>query len=304
MPMSSSQWLLLLLLALLWGCSFFFNAIILTALPPATLVLSRVMIAAIVLASLARMMGLAWPRSLEAWLPFAVMSIFNNVLPFMLITRGQQEITTGVASVINATTPLWSVVLAHYLTPGERITAPRVVGVACGIAGVAVLFGPELEAGRSATIAGMLLVLAGALSYACAGIWGRRLGATPPILAAACQLISSSLIMAPVVLLIDQPWQLSMPGPGVWAAIAGLALMSTALAYVVFYRILAVSGGTNVMLVTLIIPVVAILLGVLALGETFHSRYAIGAAMIAAALVIIDGRLVARLGNSSRGEKH
>jgi drug/metabolite transporter (DMT)-like permease len=220
-----------------------------------------------------------------------VMSMFNNVIPFMLIARGQQEIASGLASVLNATTPMFSVLLAHYFTPGERATPLRILGVLFGIAGVAILFGPGLTSGRSTTFFGMVLVLGAAASYGCAGVWGSRFRATSPIVSSCCQLVCSSIVMLLLAGLLDRPWTLPMPGPATLASIAGLAVLSTALAYVVFYRILAVSGGTNSMLVTLLMPVVSILLGVLVLGETFEPRFGAGALVIAAALLTIDGRL-------------
>lgn len=290
-PMPLSQWLLLILLSVLWGLAFFFNGVALRELPPATIVFGRLALAALILVGAVRLLRLPFPTSLAAWAPYAVMSMFNNVIPFMLIARGQQEIASGLASVLNATTPMFSVLLAHYFTPGERATPLRILGVLFGFAGVAILFGPGLTSGRTTTVFGMVLVLGAAASYGCAGVWGSRFRATSPIVSSCCQLVCSSIVMLLLAVLLDRPWTLPMPGPATLASIAGLAVLSTALAYVVFYRILAVSGGTNSMLVTLLMPVVSILLGVLVLGETFEPRFVSGALVIAAALLTIDGRL-------------
>ena len=295
MQMSASQWLLLGFLSILWGGSFFFVAILLTELPPLTLVAARLAIAAAILAVMVLALRLPWPSRRSEWAAFAIMAILNNVIPFTLIAHGQQQITSGLASVLNATTPLASVLLAHFLTADEKLTARRLAGVLLGIAGVAVLAGPEAFAGRSASVLGMLCVLGATVSYALSGIWGRRFKDTPPVVAAGCQLVCSALIILPVALLIDRPWHLPAPSMTVVAALLGLAALSTSLAYVGFFRVLAVSGATNVMLVTLLVPVNAILLGTGLLGEEFALRHAAGALLIGAALVTIDGRVLAWL---------
>jgi drug/metabolite transporter (DMT)-like permease len=292
MQMSASQWLLLGFLSVLWGGSFFFVAIVLQELRPFTLVAWRVALAAAILVALVAALRLKWPSRQSDWAAFAVMAILNNVIPFTLIAHGQQQIPSGLASVLNATTPLSSVVLAHFLTADEKLTANRLAGVLLGVAGVAVLVGPEAIAGRSASVLGMLCILGATVSYALSGVWGRRFKDTPPVLAASCQLICSALFIVPVALFADRPWQLHAPSAAVIAAVLGLAVLSTSLAYVVFFRILAVSGATNVMLVTLLVPVNAILLGTLVLSEAFALRHAVGAVLIGIALLTIDGRVL------------
>lgn len=291
-PMPMSQWLMLGLLAVLWGFSFFFIGVILRELPPLTTVLCRIALGAAILLVVVRAMGLRLPATFDGWIPFAVMSVFNNVIPFALIARGQLEVGSGLASILNATTPVWSVLFAHAYIAGERMTLQRCAGVLLGIAGVAVLSGPDVLSGHAMTLAGMVLVLAGAASYAVAGVWGQRqFKNTSPIMSSCCQLVCSTLIVLPVALAVDQPWTLPIPSAATLLAIGGLGALSTALAYVVFYRILAVSGGTNVMLVTLLIPIVTVLLGTTFLGESFLTRTALGGLIIAAALLTIDGRL-------------
>lgn len=291
MPMSLSTWLLLALLSLVWSAAFIFVGIILRELPPLTLVFYRLALSALFLVPAIAWMRLAWPKGLAAWWPFLVMSVFNNVIPFTLLAYGQQEIASGLASVIIATTPLWTVILARIFVPGERIAPLRVAGLVCGISGVGVLFGPEALTGKQATLAGMVLVLVSAISYGCAGVWGTRFRGFHPVMSSFCQLMCSTMIMAPIALLIDAPWRLAMPGAAtIWSLVA-LSLLSTSLAYIMFYRVMASSGGTNAMLVTLIMPPLTIVLGIAVLSETFAARYAYGAAMIALALVMIDGRL-------------
>lgn len=291
-PMSLSQWLLLLLLSVLWGGSFFFVGIAVRELPTFTLVLTRVGLAAALLLPLALALGHALPRTLAGWTPFAVMAVLNNLIPFSLIFHGQREVSSGLASVLNATTPLWSVLIAHVLTQDEKLDAKRIMGVLLGILGVGVLAGPEALFGRAANLLGMLAILAGAISYGLSGVWGRRLKGTPPIVTAACQLTCSTLLLLPVTALLDQPWTLPAPDWPTVAAVLALATLSTALAYIVFFHIMAVSGPSNVLLVTLLIPVTAILLGTTLLGEALLARQLAGALVIGAALLVIDGRLL------------
>ncbi len=290
--MSLSQWLLLIVLGVLWGGSFFFTGVAIHHVPLLTLVLARVALAALALLPVLWLSGLSLPRSAAAWMPFVGMSILNNVIPFLLIARGQKEIASGLASVLNATTPMWSVILSHILTHDEKMKLHKVVGVVVGIAGVAILVGPEMMFGQQTTVLGMMCGLGGAFAYGVSGVWGRRLKSVPPLQTATCQLLVSSIILAPVAFWVDRPWTLAMPAPHVVAAILGLALLTTALGYIIFFRILAVSGPTNAMLVTLLNPLTAIALGVLVLGETLAGRHIVGALVIALALLAIDGRIL------------
>jgi drug/metabolite transporter (DMT)-like permease len=285
------SWLLLLFLSVLWGGSFFFVGLALRELPPTTVALVRVSLAAVLIYPVFKFQGGALPNSLAGWMPFSVMGLLNNIIPFTLIFTGQTMISSGMASVLNATTPLFTVlVLAGF--GDEKLIARRIAGVMIGLLGVAVLRGPGIAQSENQTI-GMLLCLGGALSYGFSGLWGRRhFNGVPPVKTATCQLISSSVIMAVIAAAIDQPWHLPMPSPVTWAALAGLAGLSTALGYIVFFQILAQAGATNVMLVTLLIPVTAILLGVMVLGEPLTLREVVGALIIASALLVIDGRVL------------
>jgi drug/metabolite transporter (DMT)-like permease len=236
-----------------------------------------------------RLLGGALPRRAIDWLPFAGMGLLNNVIPFSLFATAMTYIPSGMASVLNAMTPLFTVlVLAGF--GEERLIARRVVGVVIGLVGVIILREPG--AASSGQTIGILLCLGAALSYGFSGLWGRRmLKGVPPITAAAGQLISSSVMMAVIAGAVERPWTLPMPSPVTWLSLIGLAALSTALAYIVFFRILDRSGATNVMLVTLLIPVTAILLGWAVLGEPLTLREILGALVIASALVAIDGRV-------------
>lgn len=295
-PMTPYEWALLAALSLVWGASFFFIAITLRELPPVTIVVLRVGLAALALLAAVRIMGLTMPTDRRAWLVFLGMGLLNNVIPFCLIVWGQTRIASGLAAILNATSPLFTVIAAHFLTNDEKMTANKLAGVAVGFLGVAVMIGTPASAGFGSDFWGELAVLVAAVSYALSAIFGRRLGAMgiAPLPAAAGQLSASTLLLIPAALLVDQPWTLPAPSPAVWAALAGIALLSTALAYVLFYRILATAGPTNLMLVTFLIPVSAILLGTFVLGERLELRHFLGMAMIAAGLIAVDGRLIAR----------
>lgn len=292
--MSLSQWMLLVALSVLWGGSFLFVGIAVQELPSLTLVLARVAIAALLLAPALFAMGLRLPDRLAAWRPFAIMAVLNNIIPFTLIVVGQREIASGLASVLNATTPLFVLLAGRVADRDQKLAPNKVIGVLLGIAGVAVLVGPEAMFGRASSLFGMLLCLGAALSYGIAGIWGRRLRDTPPLVSATTQLVCSTLALAPLALLIDQPWMLPMPSRATLLAVLGLAALSTSLAYVIFYRILAVSGPQNAMLVTLLIPISGIWLGASVLGETVLARHLAGAVVIGLSLLVIDGRLFSR----------
>ena len=291
--MSPTQWGLLILLAFLWGCSFLFMGIATRELPAFTIVFVRVGLAAAILVPIAYALGHRLPTTWQAWQPFVGMAILNNVIPFSLIVTGQKEIASGLASVLNATTPVFALIVAHLLSDDEKLKANKLVGVLLGVAGVAVLVGPEAMFGRASSVIGMLCLLGAALSYGVSGFWGRRLRGHPPLVSSSAQLICSTLILLPLALLVDAPWTLARPSTEAIAALVGLAVLATSLAYVVFFRILSVSGSNNVMLVTLLIPVFAIPLGAWHLGEVLLPRHFVGAAIIALSLLVIDGRLLA-----------
>lgn len=284
-------WLLLIVLSVLWGGSFFFNGVVLRELPPFTTVLLRVSLAAIILLPGVWLCRLEFPRGVAGWKPFFAVALFNNVLPFSLIVSGQTYVASGLAAILNATTPLFTI-LVMAIAGEERLSAPRVVGLIVGLFGVIILRGDALGFAGGQGL-GILLCLAGAFSYGIAALVARRhLGGTPPLASATFQLLASTVMMTVVAGAIERPWQLPMPGASTWFAVLGLAALSTALAYIVFFQILQRSGATNVMLVTLLIPVTAILLGTFVLGESISLREIAGAVVIGSALLVIDGRVL------------
>ncbi|MBV8915932.1 MAG: DMT family transporter [Acetobacteraceae bacterium] len=290
--MGGREWAMLLALAVLWGGSFFFNGVAVRELPSFTLVWLRVAVAAATLLLVLRLLGLHMPTEGRIWAAFFGMGLLNNVLPFALIVWGQHQIASGLASILNATTPLFTVLVAHLLTPDEKLTRLKAAGVAAGFAGAVLMIGPDALGGLGTGVLGQLACLAGALSYAFAGIFGRRfkrIGVTS-MATAAGQVSASTLLLLPVMLLVDHPWTLPALR-ATWGAVVGVGLLSTALAYVLYFRILAAAGATNLLLVTFLIPVSAILLGALVLGEALLPRHFGGMALIGAGLACIDGRL-------------
>lgn len=288
------DWLLLIALSVIWGGSFFFAKIAVQELPPFTVVLGRVGIGAIALNLFLLVTGEALPRNWRLWRDFAIMGVLNNLIPFSLIFWGQQHIASGLASILNATTPLFTLILAQILTADDRITPLRLGGIVLGFLGVGVMIGADALAGFSLNLGSELAILGAALSYGFAGIFGRRFRGMAPLLPATGQVTCSALILVPVVGLIDRPWTLAMPGAVTWTAILALALICTALAYAIFFRILRSAGPTNLSLVTFLIPVSALLLGILILGEDLAMRHFAGMALIFAGLAVIDGRLFCR----------
>ena len=291
--MNPTEWGLLLFLSLLWGGSYFFVGVAVTALPPFTIVAARVVLGAAFLYVVLRATGRRLPTDRRSWGSFVIMGILNNVLPFSLITWGQGHIASGLASILNATTPLFTVMVAHYLTHDERTTPLRVGGIVAGFTGVVVMIGGDALAKVGNHLLPEFAVLLASVSYAFSVVYGRRFSerGLAPLATATGQIITSAAMMMPIALIIDSPWTLPFPSFRVVAALVGLGGLSTCLAYIVYYRLLATAGSVNLMLVTLLIPVTAVLLGALFLGEHLAPNHFIGMAAIALGLAAIDGRV-------------
>lgn len=296
--MDGQDWGLLILLSILWGGAYFFAGVAVQELPPLTVVLARVSLAVVVLLPIFWYFGHSLPKSFSDWLPYMVMGLLNNVLPFSLIFFGQTHITVGLSSIINAMTPLFTVlVMASFQE--ELLSVNRIIGVLLGVLGVAILHGFDGPIDASQTL-GIVLCLSAALSYGFAALWGRRyLIGVPPIKSATCQLMCSTLIMILVVSFMDKPWTLSMPSQNAVLSLVMLAIFGTALAYIIFFKILVRAGASNAMLVTLLIPVTALFLGNVFLGESIELKEIIGAVIIGTGLLFIDGRVINRLTQKS-----
>lgn len=293
--MTSRAWVWLLSLSVLWGGSFFFAKIAVGELGPLTVVFGRVALAAVALGLILLVKRVGRRQASRPWRAFFVMGALNNVVPFSLIFWAQTHIASGMASILNATTPLFTVVVAHLLTNDEKMDCHKAAAALFGIAGVAILIGPQALSDLRSDLWSQLACLGAALSYALAGVYGRRFKATgvDALEVAAGQVSASTVLILPIMLLVDKPWTLShWPSIATWAALAALALLSTALAYVLYFRILAEAGATNLLLVTFLIPVAALLLGGLFLDEHLGFQHVGGILLIGAALTLADGRLL------------
>jgi len=292
------QWTMLVLLSMLWGGSYYFVEIALLEWSPLLIVGVRVVIAAIVIWGIVLAAGLPVPRSLSAWTAFFWMGLLNNIFPFLLIVWGQKEIESGLAGILTAAAPIFSVIVAGVWLKDEPVTRPKLLGAALGLIGVAVLIGPKALAGLDVNLLAQIAVLGAALSYAFAGVYARRFTRmnVDPVVAAAGQLLMSSFIMILLVFAFDAPSELVASSTNVWTAVIVMAIFSTALAYILYFRLLATAGATNAILVTLLIPVTAILLGAIFLDERLQWLHFLGMAVIALGLSVIDGRLWSRAG--------
>lgn len=291
--MGSVEWALLALLSVLWGGSFFFAKLALAEIGPLTLTTARVGLAALALFVVIRARGIELPRDRPTWGALFIMGALNNAIPFSLIFAGQTRIDSALAAILNATTPLFTVLFAHWLTRDERLTPMRAAGVGVGFAGAVVVIGPAALAGVGADALAQSAVLVAACSYAFAGIFGRRFRTLPPAAAAFGMLASAFVLMLPVTALAERP-ELALPSVVPLAAVLGLALLSTALAYLIYFRILAVAGATNLLLVTFLIPISALVLGTLILDERPPGAAFVGMGLIFLGLAAIDGRLFRR----------
>jgi drug/metabolite transporter (DMT)-like permease len=288
--MGAAEWSLLLLLALVWGGSFFFVRIAVSELPPLTVVLGRVLIGALLLNLIVVASGHRLPSRGRLWGALVVMGLLNNVIPFCLIVWGQTRIASGLASILYASTSLFTVLLAPIFTADERITPARLAGVLVGLVGVAIMIGPDLLVDTGGTTLAKLAILGASIAYALSSIWGRRFCGIPPAVTAAGQLSVATMVMAPLALVVNRPWALPAPSLRALGAIAALGLLSTTVGYLLSFARLARAGAINGSLVTLLVPPTALLLGALFLGEIVDARDLLGLALIAAGLVVIDGR--------------
>jgi len=295
--MSLADIVTLIVLSILWGGSFFFIEILVDHLPPLTIVTFRVGLAAFALWGIILALKLPLPKTKQHWTALAVIGLINNALPFCLITWGQTQISSGLASIFNATTPFFTVVVAGIILIDEKITKQKLLGVTIGLLGTIVLIGPEALKGLTGSTLGQLAVIGAAISYAFAAAYSRRFKkwGLSPLMVATGQVTMATLILLPLMLIIDQPWlTLTISFEVLWA-ISGLAFFSTVIAYILYFRLIASAGATNAALVTFLIPISAIFLGVTILGETFTGLQALGMSLIGLGLLVMDGRLFQKL---------
>jgi len=295
--MNRTDWGILAILALIWGGAFFFIGVAVRHVPPLTYVWLRLAIAALAMWAFLWFKGekLGLPR--RVWGSILLLALLNNAIPFTLFGWSQTHIASGLASILNATTPIWGVLVAHFLTHDERMSPRKIAGVLLGFGGVATMIGPALLSKLGASALPQLACVAAALCYALAAVWARRFRkmGLSPISVTTGQLTAGALMMLPVAFIVDKPWTHAFPPLSAWGAIVALALFCTAFGYVLYFRLIDSSGATNALLVTLLVPPVAILLGALFLGESLAAQDFIGLGLIALGLAAIDGRLLSLL---------
>lgn len=311
MPMGFVDWLWLLALGVIWGGSFYFTKIALADFPPFTLVFARVSLASLCLFMFLKMTGRRVPTSREAWRAFFTMGVLNNVVPFSLLFWGQIHIASGLASILNATVPMFTILAAHFFTHDERIEKHKMLGIVLGVFGVALLIGFDFDMGKngdmgeggigSIPLLAMFACLGGALSYGLGNVYSRRSQeiVADPIAMAFGQFTASTLVMIPIVCFVDRPWALPLPSSNAVFSVLGLAVICSALAYIMYFKLLAKVGATNVSLVAFLIPISAIILGSLFLEERLAVNHFAGMICIGLGLVAIDGRLVSNKGDNN-----
>ncbi len=284
-------WIDLFLLALLWGGSFLAIRTALDEIGYLSSVTHRVLWATLILWAVVLWKRLPIPRAPRVWAAFLVMGLLNNVIPFSLMAWGQLSIESGLTAILNAATAIWGVLVAALIFSDERMTLQRTLGILVGFLGVVTAIGLTNLATFDVRSTAQLAVIAGTISYALASSWARfMLSEHPPLVAATGMLTGSTLVMLPLAWAIEGPLPLSL-APATWTAIAFYAVASTAIAYILYYRILAAAGAGNLMLVTLMIPPIAILLGAWVRAETLSANAYLGFALLALGLLIMDGRL-------------
>src|SRR4051794_8872752 len=292
--MDKGDWTILVTLAVIWGGAFLFIGVAVRHVPPLTYVWLRVTIAAIAMWGYIHFRGESVQLPRQVWGSMLVLALLNNALPFALFGWSQTHIASGLASILNATTPIWGVVVAHFLTNDERMSPRKIAGVLLGFGGVATMIGPSLLSSLGTSALAQLACVTASLSYAVAAVWARRFKrrGISPMSVTTGQLTAGALTMLPISMIVDRPWTHSFPPITAWGAIIALALFCTAFGYVLYFRLIETSGATNALLVTLLVPPVAILLGALFLNETLAPQDFSGLALIALGLAAIDGRLI------------
>ena len=293
--LDGTGWALLLALAILWSASFIFIKVAGEEIPVFTLVLVRVGLAALVLHAFLLATGRAYPRDPRMLVRYGVMGVLNNVLPFALIVYATASLGAGAASILNATSPIFALLVAHVATADEKVTAAKLVGILLGVAGVAAMVGPDAMAGVQTQMVAAAAMLLASFFYGVAAVFGRSFRAVDATVSATCQLSASTLILLPIAFIVDRPWSLPLPSTTALSSALALAIVSTSVAYVIFYALIRRAGATNTILVTLLIPVGGMFLGWALLGEPFTAFEAAGIVLIGLGLLVIDGRALKSL---------
>jgi drug/metabolite transporter (DMT)-like permease len=287
--MRLKNFLLLLMLASLWGPSFLFIKVAVAEIPPFTLVLARVGIAALFLYTLLRLNKRALPAPGRVWLHLAIVALFHNALPFALLSWGEQRIDSALASIINGMTPIFTILIAHLLTSDDRLSPTKVGGVMLGMAGMVLLVAPSLLDGVQATTLGLLAVVFVSASYGLALVYSRqKLRGLPPLVAPTSQMLLATLYLLPLSLLFDRPFSLPAPSLAAAGSILALALLTT-IAFIVYYRLVQTADASYASMVTYLAPIFGVLLGVMVLGERLAWNAFVAFALILLGVMVVNG---------------
>ncbi|MBE7550164.1 MAG: EamA family transporter [Anaerolineales bacterium] len=288
--MKWKNFLLLLVLAALWGPSFLFIKVAVAEIPPLTIVLGRVGIGGLLLYAILRLQGRNLPPLGRVWLHFAFAAIVQNAIPFLLFGWGEQYIDSALAAILNGTTPLFTLLLAHMFTSDDRLTPTKTLGTFIGFSGLALLIGPSLLGGVKATTWGLIAVAVASLCYGIAIVYGRRnLRGLPPMVAPTAQLLLATLFMLPLSLVLEQPFNLPAPSWPALGSLLALGAFGTGLAFVVYYRIMEQTSATYVSMVTYLVPIFGVILGVVILNEQLGWNAYLGCALILLGVMIVNG---------------
>lgn len=291
--MGGREWRLLIGLSLCWGSSFLFFRVLGAAFPPFTVALCRVGVSAVILNLIMLVLRKPMPMDLKLWRQFFVMGALTCVATFSLTAWALRDLASGLGSILNAAAPISAVLLGHFLTENEKLTPQRILGVAAGVAGVVILIGPSVLGHLGGhQVWSQLAVLLQTVFAALGSIYGRRFRNLSPLTVATGQLTAASAVLLPLVLIFDRPWTLPAPTPLLWLNILGFAVICSVIAFILFFKLLASAGATNLQLVTFLIPIVALFLGWWLLGEALDPHAYVGMAVIGLGLLLIDGRLV------------
>jgi drug/metabolite transporter (DMT)-like permease len=299
--MTPSEWGLLLLLSAIWGGSFYFFAILIKELPVFTIVFFRVFLATLALWAVALASGFKPPNTWGKWKDYFVMGALNNVVPFSFIVWGESRVTPGLGAVLNATTPFFTVLVAHAFLATERLSWNRLTGALVGLIGVGAMMGFDAVKTMGGDLYYQLAFVLASVCYGLSSVWARRFSANPPLVNAASQTAASSLMLLPLVLMFDHPWHLPMPSTLAIFSLLGLSLLCTAVAYILFFTIIKRAGSTNISLVTFLVPISAIILGAALLNEHIGFSHILGMLVIGVGLALIDGRIPAKIISVTRG---
>lgn len=279
--------LLLFILGGIWGTSFLFIKIVVGEVPPMTLVAGRLGLASAAMWVFLRLRGVPFPRERRLWGIYAITGLLNGALPFTLISWGEQYISSGLAALLQSTTPIFTIILAHFLTRDDRFTAKKMLGIVLGFVGVGLLMWPELRGGVRDSLWGQLAIVGSSISYAIASIFARqRLNDQPPFVSAAGQFTMGFVYILPLSLLIERPFNLSPS----WTALASwvtLALLGTVVAYAIYYTLLQRTNATFTTTVTYIVPINGLLLGALILHEHIHAGLLVSLGLILSGVLLV-----------------